>query len=116
MQNKKLKQIKTQAKQQPQLQQQQQPQQQQPQYKKSIWTPIVHFAGHTAVGTALFFVVGIPAVLLSFLVHALEAAHVDGFTVEVLKFLEHAILVADAGLFIIFLVITFIKSVKEMLK
>ena len=62
----------------------------------------------------LFLIVGAPAVGLSMLVHALEAAHVDGFTVLVLSFLEHAILLADAGLFLTYLVVTAIKSVKEI--
>ena len=37
-------------------------------------------------------------------------------TFEVLAFLEHAILLADAGLFLTYLVVTAIKSVKEMWK
>ncbi len=83
---------------------------------KSFWTPIVHFAGHTFIGSVLFLIIGAPAVGLSLLVHALEAAHIDGFTIVVLSFLERAILVADAGLFIIYLVVTAIKSVKERWK
>lgn len=86
------------------------------QHKKSIWTPVVHFAAHTLIGSLLFVIVGAPAVGLSMLVHALETAHLDGFTVEVLAFLEHAILLADAGLFLTYLVVTAIKSVKEMWK
>lgn len=86
------------------------------QNQKSIWTPVVHFAAHTFVGSVLFLIVGLPAVGLSLLVHALEAAHLDGFTVQVLSFLEHAILLADAGLFMTYLVVTAIKSVKEMWK
>lgn len=83
---------------------------------KNFWTPIVHFAGHTFIGSVLFLIIGAPAVGLSLLVHALEAAHLDGFTIQVLGFLEHAILVADAGLFITYLVVTAFKSVKEMWK
>lgn len=90
--------------------------QNQEQHSKSIWTPVVHFAGHAIVGTILFLIVALPAVLLSLVVHGLEAAHIDGFTVEVLKFLDHAILIADAGLFVAFLVITFIKALREMWK
>ena len=62
------------------------------QHKKSIWTPVVHFAAHTFVGSLLFVIVGAPAVGLSMLVHALEAAHLDGFTVEVLV-LSDAVLI-----------------------
>lgn len=82
--------------------------------EKSLWAPIAHFAGHTLVGTALFVIIGAPAVGLSFLVKALAAAQVDGFTVSVLSFLEHAILVLDAALFLVYLGITAYRSVKEM--
>ena len=82
--------------------------------KNRLWTPVVHFGAHTLIGSVLFLIVGAPAVGLSMLVHALEAAHVDGFTVLVLSFLEHAILLADAGLFLTYLVVTAIKSVKEI--
>ncbi|WP_126448011.1 hypothetical protein [Sulfuricystis multivorans] len=84
--------------------------------QKSFWTPIVQFAGHTFIGSVLFLIIGAPAVGLSLLVHALGAAQIDGFTIVVLSFLERAILVADAGLFIIYLVVTAFKSVKEMWK
>ena len=82
--------------------------------KNPLWTPVVHFGAHTLIGSVLFLIVGAPAVGLSMLVHALESAHVDGFTVLVLSFLEHAILLADAGLFLTYLVVTAIKSVKEI--
>ena len=84
--------------------------------QQNLWTPLVHFGGHTLIGSVLFLIVGAPAVGLSLLVHALESANIDGFTVMVLTFLEHAILVADAGLFMTYLVVTAIKSVKELWK
>ena len=54
------------------------------QHKNSIWTPVVHFAAHTLIGSLLFVIVGAPAVGLSFQVHAIEKAQLDWFTVEVL--------------------------------
>lgn len=83
-------------------------------HNKKILAPIVHFAAHVTVGSLLFLVIAAPAVGLSLLVHSLEAVNLDSFTVLVLKFLERAILVADAMLFITYLVVTAIKSVKEM--
>ena len=83
-------------------------------HNKKILAPIVHFAAHVTVSSLLFLVIAAPAVGLSLLVHTLEAVHLDSFTVLVLKFLERAILVADAMLFITYLVVTAIKSVKEM--
>lgn len=85
-------------------------------HKNKMWTPIVHFAAHVVVGSLLFLVIATPAVGLSLLVHALESAHLDSFTIAVLTFLEHAILVADAVLFIIYMMVTALKSVKEMWK
>ena len=82
-------------------------------HNKKVLAPIVHFAAHVTVGSLLFLVIAAPAVGLSLLVHTLEAVHLDSFTVLVL-FLERAILVADAMLFITYLVVTAIKSVKEM--
>ena len=35
------------------------------QQKQKIWTPIVHFAAHTFVGSIIFLIVGLPAVGLS---------------------------------------------------
>lgn len=80
------------------------------------WMPVVHFAAHTLVGSVLFLIVAAPAVGLSLLVHALANVSVDGFTILVLKFLEHAILCADSLLFAAYMVVTGAKSVKELWK
>ncbi|MCK6391660.1 MAG: hypothetical protein L6Q40_11690 [Azonexus sp.] len=84
--------------------------------KKSWMTPVIHFAAHVVVGTALFVIIGAPAVGLSFLVKALVAAGVDAYTVAVLSFLEHAILTLDAILFMTYLVVTAWRSLKEMIE
>ena len=83
------------------------------QQKQKIWTPIVHFAAHTFVGSIIFLIVGLAAVGLSILVHMLADWGVDIFTVFVLTLLERVILVADAVLFVIYLSVTAIKTVKE---
>ena len=83
---------------------------------KSWLTPIVHFATHTFVGTAIFFIIGVPAIGLSCLVVLLKAWNVPEFTLSVLTFLEHVILVIDATLFVVYLIFTAWTAFKEMLK
>ena len=80
------------------------------QQKQKIWTPIVHFAAHTFVGSIIFLIVGLPAVGLSILVHMLGDAGIDTFTVLVLTLLERVILVADAVLFVVYLSVTALTS------
>ena len=84
--------------------------------EKTVVGFVAHFAGHVVVGTVLFVIVGAPAVGLSLLVRLLEGFGIDGFTVSVLVFLEHAILVADASLFLIYLAATAYSFIKEMWK
>lgn len=84
--------------------------------RKIVGSFLAHFSGHVAIGVILFVVVGAPAVGLSLLVRFLEGYGIDGFTVSVLVFLEHAILVADASLFLIYLAATAYSFIKEMWK
>ncbi len=67
------------------------------------WTPIVNFVVHSIVGTAIFLVVGVPAVILSLLVHALEGVRVSPTTLFILSLLEHAILIVDAVAVIVYI-------------
>jgi hypothetical protein len=83
---------------------------------KRWWSPISDFAHHIAIGTAIFIIVGAPAIGLSFLVHYLETLGVGSFTVTVLTFLEHAILIVDSALFLVYLGSTAYKAVKGYLK
>lgn len=84
--------------------------------KTKWWAPIAHFAGHTFIGSAIFAVIAIPAVGLSLLVKFLEGAGVPEFTLAVLTFLEHGILIIDAALFVVYLCITAYRAFKEMLE
>lgn len=82
---------------------------------KHWWQPIAHFAGHTITGTLIFCIIATPAIGLSMLVHWLEKVdEVSRFTIIVLTYLEHAILIVDAVLFVVYLGFTAIHALKEM--
>lgn len=83
-------------------------------HSKAWYAPLVHFMAHTFVGSAIFLIILIPAVFLGWLVHKLQEYHVTEFTVMVLQFLEHSILVVDALLFLIYLGFTSWSAIKEM--
>lgn len=79
------------------------------------YAPLVHFAAHTLVGTGIFLIIGTPAVFLGWLVHKLnEEFHVSEFTITVLVFLEHTLIVVDAVLFVIYLGFTGYSTIREM--
>lgn len=82
-------------------------------HNKPWWSPIAHFAAHSAVGFIIFLIILVPSVVLSFLVHYLESQGVPGFTIMVLSFLENAIMVADATLFLIYMALGLYRTAKE---
>ncbi|MBC2692687.1 MULTISPECIES: hypothetical protein [Pseudomonas] len=82
--------------------------------KKPWWSPIAHFAAHCFVGSIIFIIIGLPAVGLSFLVHKLEAFGVNSLTIGVLTFLETALTITDAFLFLTFLSLGIYRAMKEM--
>lgn len=83
---------------------------------RSFWAPVVHFAAHTYMGFVLFLIVAAPAVGLSILIDELKRLHVDRFTIAVLYWLDRAILIVDALLFVTHLAVSAVKSVKEKWK
>lgn len=85
-------------------------------HHKPWWAWIAHFLGHTLVGTAVFVIVGTPAIGLSLLMEFLETLHVSTFTIQVLSFLEHGILLVDAMLFLVYLGVTAYQAMQEMIK
>lgn len=76
------------------------------------WAPIIHFATHAVVGTAVFVVVALPAVLVHWLVHALAAAGIDGYVAIVLTGLEYSLVTVDATALLSYLGITLYKAIK----
>ncbi|MDI2144930.1 hypothetical protein KBJ94_23050 [Pseudomonas sp. ITA] len=83
-------------------------------HQKTWYAPLVHFLAHTVVGSGIFIIIATPSVFLGWLVHKLREYHVAEFTLSVLTFLEHAILVVDALTFLSFLGFTSWAAVKEM--
>ncbi|MEX6866649.1 hypothetical protein AB2D15_31265 [Pseudomonas aeruginosa] len=83
-------------------------------HSRPWYAPLVHFAAHTLVGTGIFLIIGMPAVFLGWLVHKLRDYHVSEFTISVLVFLEHALIVVDAFLFVTYLGFTSWAALKEM--
>lgn len=80
------------------------------------YAPIAHFFAHTVVGSLIFFLIAFAAVGLSTFVKWLESLGVSSFAVQVITLLETAILCLDALAFLIYLVSTTVKFVKEMIK
>jgi hypothetical protein len=80
------------------------------------YTPIVNFAIHSLVGTVIFLIVALPALGLDWLVHFAETAGASAFVIAVLAQLEHAILVFDAVAVLLYIAISTIKEIKELLK
>ncbi|EMM5100975.1 hypothetical protein ACK249_005158 [Pseudomonas aeruginosa] len=78
------------------------------------YAPIVHFATHAVVGSIIFIIVGTPSVLLGWLVHKLRDWGVSEVTLTILQFLEYAILIMDAILFLAFLGFTTWSAIKEL--
>lgn len=83
-------------------------------HSQAWYAPMVHFMAHTFVGSCIFLIILAPAVFLGWLVHKLQEWHISEFTVMVLQFLEHSILVVDALLFLAYLGFTSYSAIKEM--
>jgi hypothetical protein len=87
-----------------------------PAVERPWWAPIAHFAAHTTVGTAIFVIIGIPAVALSFGVDWLGAHGFPPFPVMVLHFVEEALCVVDACLFLVYILVTSYHAFREFLQ
>jgi len=64
-------------------------------HKKPWWSPIAHFGAHGFVGTIIFLIIMVPAVLLNHLVQYLAKFGISDFTLLILGLLEHAIVLVD---------------------
>ena len=82
--------------------------------KQTWWSPIVHFGVHITVGSAIFVLIAFPAFGLGLLVKFLSNNGTAEYVVNVLTFLEYAIVTIDAMAFFAYLVITGFNAVKEM--
>lgn len=83
--------------------------------KKSWWTPVAHFVGHSVAGSAIFSVIALTAAGLGALVKWIAGLGlVDVFVVDVLSWLEHVLVVGDVVLLLLFLAVALIKAIKEV--
>ena len=79
------------------------------------WGPISHFAGHIVIGSLLFCIFAAPAIGFAIAVSHLKSLGVPDFTVTVLTFLEHTILITDALLFLVYTFVACAKAIREMI-
>lgn len=77
------------------------------------WKPIVHFLTHSVVGSAIFIIIAIPALLLGKLVHLLEKWGVAPYVLSVLTYLEYFIVTVDAILVVVYLGFAGYRAIKE---
>lgn len=85
--------------------------------KEKWWAPIVHFITHVIVGLMIFLAIAAAAVSLDiFVVHNLAKWGAHAFTVKLLGLLADALLLTDSVCFVIFLLQTLLKALKEILK
>jgi hypothetical protein len=77
--------------------------------KKPFYQPLVDVLTHVVIGTLMFCIIAIPAVLLSFLVHWLETLGVSSYSIQLLTLLEHGILTVDV-LSVFFYIVTMVYS------
>ena len=78
------------------------------------WRPFAHFLGHTCAGAALFMVIAGLSVGLALWVKFLQTLGMSEFTLWTLTALEHIILVADVGLFLVYMFIGGIRFYREL--
>jgi hypothetical protein len=80
------------------------------------WIHVLNFAVHAVVGTVLFIVVGLPALLLNLITLHLSSLGANGFTLAVLTLIEHAILVFDGVAVLVYIGVSTWRELKDMLR
>ena len=78
------------------------------------WAPIVHALVHVAIGTVIFVIVAMAALLLGLFVHWLGTLGVSGYVIDVLTFTEYAIVTLDAIGLLWYLGVTGFSAWKEL--
>jgi hypothetical protein len=79
------------------------------------WRTAWHFAVHACVGTLIFGVLAVPAVLLNWSVDWLEAVHKTDLVIILgLRFAEYAIFGSDLLLIGVFLFKTLKRTIREL--
>lgn len=78
------------------------------------WAPIVHALVHVAIGTAIFIIVAIAALLLGLFVHWLGTLGVSGYVIDLLTLTEDAIVTLDAVGLLWYLGVAGLSAWKEL--
>jgi hypothetical protein len=76
------------------------------------WAPLVEFAVHVVVGSAIFVVVAGAAVVIHWINNLVA---LDGWAASPLRILEYAIFVIDLVLFLIFILRTSARTAKAIM-
>jgi hypothetical protein len=71
--------------------------------RKQRWTPLVEFATHTILGTAIFVVIFVPVIGLNFAVHSLEVLSIDAWVIWLVRATETIVALGDVLLYLTFL-------------
>jgi hypothetical protein len=67
---------------------------------------------HVFVGTVMFCIIAIPAVGLSLLLKWLAAVPVSTYTLQILTFLEHAIVTIDVATVLVYILSSIYREIK----
>lgn len=78
-------------------------------------THVLNFVVHALVGTVLFLIVALPALVLNLLVHQLPAYGVTRFTLAILTLIEHTILIFDGVAVLVYIGVSTWRELREML-
>jgi hypothetical protein len=79
------------------------------------WRTAWHFAVHACVGTLIFGIVAVPAILLNWSVDWLEAVHRTALVIILgLRFAEYGIFGSDLLLIAVFLFKTVKRTIREL--
>lgn len=75
---------------------------------------LAHLAGHVVLGGLIFILIAVMAGCLQWVVHFLESLGVHEFVLTVLTYIEMFLFLIDVALFVLFLLRTSYKFIKEL--
>lgn len=83
-------------------------------HTEAWWAPVVHAFVHVVIGTVIFVIIALAALLLGLFVHWLGTLGVSGYVIDVLTFTEYAIVTLDAIGLLWYLGVTGFSAWKEL--
>ncbi|WP_425668751.1 hypothetical protein ACPSL3_09990 [Vibrio owensii] len=82
-------------------------------HKEKWWFPLYEFGMHILIGTVVFVLIAVPAILLNIWITSLKGT-VDELIILVLTGVEYVLFFVDVLLFAIYIIRTTIKAGKEL--